>query len=90
MSNPKPNGPDFSQVDSVEKAIKLFNDGLLEKFYLRPLRFGGEDSPLNVVYVPVGVTGDAYEMMGNTIAALVQSGTVSRISTDVEYIKAKA
>ena len=35
----KPNGPDFSDVDSREKAEELFRQGVLGKAYLMPLEF---------------------------------------------------
>ena len=49
------NGPDFSHVNSQAKAEALFRQGELEKLFLMPLEFGGEDNPLNVLYVPLGV-----------------------------------
>ncbi|EDP97698.1 hypothetical protein U8527_05100 [Kordia algicida OT-1] len=46
------NGPDYSMIDSNEKAIDLYKKGELVKLYLMPLEFGGEDSPVNTLYVP--------------------------------------
>ncbi len=46
------NGPDFSGIDSNEKAIALFEKGELSKIYLMPLEFGGEDIDVNTLYVP--------------------------------------
>jgi hypothetical protein len=54
--SPQPNGPDFSEVDSQAKAEALFRQGDLEKLFLMPLEFGGQDIPVNVLYVPVGVS----------------------------------
>ena len=54
---PPPTGPDFSHIDSQAKAEALFRRGDLEKLLLMPEAFGGEDSPLNTLYVPVGVAG---------------------------------
>ena len=45
-------GSDFSAIDSNEKAIEFYKQQQLEKLYLMPLKFGGEDIHLNVVYVP--------------------------------------
>ena len=50
-----PNGPDFSTIDSLQKAEELFRNGQLEKLFLMPLEFGGEDNPLNTVYVTIGL-----------------------------------
>ncbi len=44
-------GPDFSDVDT-EKAEKLAGEGTLAPLYMMPLRFGGEQSPRNRLYVP--------------------------------------
>src|SRR5262245_57439823 len=52
--SPPPNGPDFSGIDSQAKAEELFRRGDLEKMFLMPLAFGGEDIPDNILYVPVG------------------------------------
>ncbi len=46
------NGPDFSEIDSNEKVIELFEKGELSKIYLMPLEFGGEESARNTLYVP--------------------------------------
>ncbi|MDJ0646394.1 MAG: hypothetical protein QNJ57_10470 [Flavobacteriaceae bacterium] len=46
------NGRNFSDIDSVEKVIELFEKGELSKIYMMPLEFGGEDSPENTLYVP--------------------------------------
>jgi len=44
--------PDFSDINSNEKAIALFNKGEFLKLYLMPLEFGGEDIPMNYLFVP--------------------------------------
>jgi hypothetical protein len=44
--------PDFSDIDSNEKAIELFNKRQLAKVYLMPLEFGGQDGPMNYLFVP--------------------------------------
>ncbi|MCP4701419.1 MAG: hypothetical protein GY862_31870, partial [Gammaproteobacteria bacterium] len=51
----KNQGPDFSHVNSKEKAIELANKGELEPLFLMPLDFGGEEIPLNMLFVPVGI-----------------------------------
>ena len=43
---------DFSEVDSMDKAIELANKGILEPLYLMPLRFNGEESARNRLFVP--------------------------------------
>ena len=46
------NGPDYSDIDNIEKAIELFKKGELSQIYMMPLEFGGEDSAENILYVP--------------------------------------
>ena len=52
MSQAIENAPDFNAIDSLEKAMELFEKGELSKIYMMPLEFGGEDSPENTLYVP--------------------------------------
>ena len=46
------NGPNFKDIDSIEKAIELYENGQLSKIYMMPLEFGGEDIPENIIYAP--------------------------------------
>jgi hypothetical protein len=82
---PKPTGPDFSDIDSPKKAEAAFRRGDLEKLFLMPLAFGGEDVPENTVYVPVGLAEVKAGIDTNVIGRLVSEGKVSRYSADVEY-----
>jgi len=78
-------GPDFSQIDSPEKAEALVASGDLEKLYLLPLEFGGEDVDLNTIYVPVGV-GDVKQSTDfGVIVPLIQSGDVTQYSAEPAY-----
>lgn len=45
-------GPDFSGVDSEAKAEELARQGTLAPLYMMPLRFGGEESARNRLFVP--------------------------------------
>jgi hypothetical protein len=83
--NAKPNGPDFSGVESREKAEELFRQGVLEKLFLRPLEFGGEDHPLNSVYVPVGVAALKSGIDNNVIGPLAAEGKVTKYKATLEY-----
>ena len=51
----KKNELSFIDVDSNEKAIDLANKGILRPLYLVPIRFNGEESPLNRVFVPQSI-----------------------------------
>ena len=82
---PKPNGPDFSQVNSREKAEELFRRGELEKLFLIPLEFGGVDNPLNRLNVPLGVAEIKSRIDNNIIGPLVSEGKVSQYKAEPEY-----
>lgn len=43
---------DFNNITSNEKALELVNKGVLEQLYLMPLRFNGEESETNRLFVP--------------------------------------
>lgn len=83
--SPQPHGPDFSAVDSLAKAIELFERGELEKLYLRPTVFGGTDNPLNTIYVPIGVADIKAGIDTNVIAPLVTEGRITRYTASPEY-----
>lgn len=82
---PKPNGPDFSRIDSQDKAEELFRRGDLEKLFLMPLEFGGEDIPVNTVYVPVGIAAIKAGTDNDIIGPLVANGRVSKYTAKPEY-----
>jgi hypothetical protein len=44
---PPRTGPDFRPVDSLAKAQELVRAGQLQKMFLLPSEFGGEDIPPN-------------------------------------------
>ncbi|MHC2071117.1 hypothetical protein ACYFX5_26895 [Bremerella sp. T1] len=78
-------GPDFTDIDSLAKAEELYREGKLEKLFLMPLEFGGEDNPLNTLYVPVGVAGIKNQIDVDTIGALIESGTVTQYQPSPQY-----
>ena len=82
---PPADGPDFSAIDSREKAEAMFRRGELEKLFLMPLAFGGIDDPHNVVFVPVGIAAMKDGIDQNVIAPLVEDGTLSRYTATPEY-----
>lgn len=51
-SNENITNPDYSEIDSNEKAIELYEKGKLVKVYLMPLEFGGVDNLTNYLYAP--------------------------------------
>jgi hypothetical protein len=75
---------DFSEVDSLEKARALFQEGKLEELYLFPLEFGGKAIPKNLVYVPRGIA-EIKRQLDATIAAMVKEGAVTQYLVEPEY-----
>jgi len=85
--SPPPNGPgpDFSAIDSQEKAEELFRRGDLEKLHLRPLELGGEDIPINTLYVPIGLAAVKAGIDNNVIAPLAAEGKITKYKATAEY-----
>jgi hypothetical protein len=83
--SPPANGPDFSGIDSQGKAEELFRRGDLEKLFLMPLEFGGDDSPLNTLYVPVGLAAIKSGIDNNVIGPLASEGKISKYKATPEY-----
>jgi hypothetical protein len=81
----KKTGPDFSDIDSQKKAVAAFRRGDLEKLFLMPLDFGGQDIPDNVLYVPIGVADVKDGIDTNVIRPLIEKGKVSEYTAEPEY-----
>lgn len=73
-------GPDFSTVDSAEKAEQLCAQGQLERMPLMPAEFGGQDHVQNMVYCPLGLAAAKADVDLNIIGPLVQGGKVQAYS----------
>jgi hypothetical protein len=84
-NSPQPHGPDFSAIDSKAKSEELFRRGDLEKLFLMPLEFGGEDIPLNTLYVPVGVAAIKAGIDNNVIGPLAAEGKITNYTATPEY-----
>ena len=78
-------GPDFSKIDSQAKAEELFRRGELEKLFLMPLEFGGQDIPVNTLYVPVGVADLKAGIDNNVIGPLAAEGKITKYTATPEY-----
>jgi hypothetical protein len=74
-------GPDFSDIDSREKAAGHRD---LEALLLMPAEFGGQPVPENTVYVPIGIAA-AKVSIDHAVAQAVTAGKVSRYSASPEY-----
>lgn len=82
---PPAHGPDFSNVDTREKALSLVEEGQLQALYLMPPEFGGPEAPTNIVYVPIGIAEIKHGIDLNIIAPLVESGDVQHYAAVPEY-----
>ena len=79
--SPTPNGgPDFSDINSKEKAEARLQTGELEKLFLLPAELGGTDDPRNLVYVPRGFLAIKANIDLNIIKPLVADGKVTLIA----------
>lgn len=78
------NGPDFSDIDSIEKAVALYEKGVLSKIYLMPLEFGGEDIPANTLYVPEFVQ-EFKKGFDRMVERLLEEGKRISLDANPEY-----
>jgi hypothetical protein len=78
-------GPDFSHIDSKEKAEEFVRKGVLEKCFLLPLEFGGKDIDQNTVYVPLGFAKVKSDIDKNIIAPLVMDKSISQYEAFPNY-----
>src|SRR5215467_15449466 len=77
-------GRDYSHIDSLDKALALYREGKLERLYMLPLEFGGQDVPQNVLYVPLGIVA-IKKQLDETIANLVRERAVAGYNVQPEY-----
>ena len=78
-------GPDFSAIDSEEKAEAMSRRGELEPLLLLPREFGGEECRENTVFVPRGLADAKRRVDLGVILPLVQDGKVERYAATPEY-----
>ena len=75
---------DFPQIDSIEKAIELTSQGNLHPLYCMPLRFNGEESGVNTLYVPKGVV-DLKDRYDDVVESLLLQDRVNGYSCTPKY-----
>jgi hypothetical protein len=78
-------GPDFSHVDSHEKAQQLADPGELARLHLVPPEFGGGDDVRNVVYVPPFVVDLKQQVDATVVRPLIEEGTVRSYAATAQY-----
>jgi hypothetical protein len=77
-------GPQFSQVTSIELADLEVQKGNLLRVHLFPLELGGQDDPLNVTYIPIGME-DMWQKIIGTIGKFGAEGLIDKLSVAPEY-----
>jgi hypothetical protein len=82
---PPRTGPDFGPVDSLAKAQELVRAGQLQKMFLLPSEFGGEDIPPNWVLVPAWVVEKKAETDNNVMRPLAAEGKISTYRATPQY-----
>lgn len=75
--------PDFSQVDR-EAARALASQGVLAPLYMMPLRFGGEESERNRLYVPPAAV-TLKDRCDDMVEELLRQGKVNGYTCTPEY-----
>jgi hypothetical protein len=80
-----PPAPDWSHVDTPEKAVAAWQRGELVKLLLMPQDFGGADVPANVVYVPDFVVDVKAGIDMNVIMPMIQRGEIHRYEVEPRY-----
>jgi hypothetical protein len=78
-------GPDFSNVDSQERAEELVSRGELGKLHLVPPEFGGSGDVHNLVYVPPFVVELKQNTDANMILPLIHDGRVRTYRATPRY-----
>lgn len=76
--------PDYSNIDSHEKAQQLCARKELVKLHLMPLDWGGEDVALNIIYVPEFVLEQKVRIDG-MIEELLVAGYNLHYAASPEY-----
>lgn len=80
-----PTGPDFSAVDTREKALALAERGELIELLLLPEEFGGQAVLPNIVHVPAFVVDLKRSTDMNVIMPLAREGKITRYSAEPSY-----
>lgn len=83
LQSPK-NGPDYSEVDSLDKVRALYQSGEFARIWLCPLEFGGQDSEHNSMYVP-RVTAELKDRFDALVHSLLEAGKVETYRVTPEY-----
>lgn len=81
----EPQTVDLSAIDSREKAEALYRAEVLQKLFMLPPEFGGEDHPVNTIFVPPAVVKRKAEIDQQVVGALIEAQKVTKYSAKPEY-----
>jgi len=74
----------FAHVTSTEIADTEVENGNLARVHLFPLELGGQDVPLNVIYIPIGMK-DKWRKLIGTIEKFRTDGLIDKLKVVPEY-----
>ena len=80
-----PSGPDYTAVDSREKALALVARGELVSMLLLPETFGGDGAVHNVIHVPPFAAELKASTDQNVILPLALDGKITGYRAEPEY-----
>ncbi|OKL49331.1 hypothetical protein BM477_04960 [Boudabousia marimammalium] len=80
----RPQGPDFSDIKSLEDARTAAKSGRLRAIFIVPQLLGGVENPANVLYVPDSVAG-LKDRADDAVFAAAQAGKVARYECTPQY-----
>ena len=84
-ANGTPAGPDYSQVNTREKAQQLVEKGELVPVLLLPQMFGGDRRPENIVFVPQFVAKLKHDVDESTVKPMLMDRRVKRYEAKPIY-----
>ncbi|KJY84463.1 hypothetical protein TW84_22465 [Vibrio neptunius] len=76
--------PDFSEVDTREKALELVQRGELFEVLLLPTELGGKNEPRNIVFVPEDISA-AHEQNTQNVLSLIKDKLINRLEVQPVY-----
>ncbi|MBN3575636.1 hypothetical protein [Vibrio neptunius] len=76
--------PDFSKVDTREKALTLVQQGELFEVLLLPTELGGKNEPRNIVFVPEDISA-AHEQNTQNVLSLIKDKLINRLEVQPVY-----
>src|ERR1700722_10864237 len=82
---PEPQKLDLAAIHSRDKAEALHRARALQKLLLMPPEFGGDENPLNTIFVPPSIAKQKVEIDQQIIGPLIKAAKVTKYSVKPEY-----